>query len=396
MSKPTLFFSHSSKDKDMVLAIKNKVMKYTSGTLEIFQSSDGESIPFGTNWIHKVEEGLKEAKVMFVFVTENSISSGWIYFEAGYAYSKGVHVIPVGVGVSVGDLKAPLNLLQGFNITSADSLNNFLSIINREFNYQFQPQFTDDDFDGILSQVSSVAQYIIPFDQIVRSIKFELSGMYYEKAGEKKARDTESMFEQIKVYLDKHGIDYSLDKLYGYGHEKGSVLAVQGIKLVYLHGIIRSLKMVMQLDYDTDIDKQEQMKIHGYKSEDEYYASKKGARWVDAVELKKTLVKLANDEATKVFDELRNLNIKGKEANKVLEIYVTYVNKIKSMQEAPFSLVDETTRLYNQAIDQFDRYKSKSGNRLVKRILTDKVMIFLFVVVLLIVVGVIVSNFFGV
>lgn len=167
-------------------------------------------------------------------------------------------------------------------------------------------------------------------------------------------------------------------------------------KIHYLHGIIRSLKMVMQLDYDTDIDKQEQMKIHGYKSEDEYYASKKGVRWVDAVELKKTLVKLANDEATKVFDELRNLNIKGKEANKVLEIYVTYVNIIKSMQEAPFSLVDETTRLYNQAIDQFDQYKSKSGNRLVKRILTDKVMIFLFVVVLLIVVGVIVSKFFGV
>ena len=121
MNKPTLFFSHSSKDKDMVLAIKNKVMQYTSGTLEIFQSSDGESIPFGTNWIHKVEEGLKEAKVMFVFVTEKSVASGWIYFEAGYAYSKGVHVIPVGIGVNVGDLKAPLNLLQGFNITSADT-----------------------------------------------------------------------------------------------------------------------------------------------------------------------------------------------------------------------------------------------------------------------------------
>lgn len=150
MSKPTLFFSHSSKDKDMVLAIKNKVMKYTSGTLEIFQSSDGESIPFGTNWIHKVEEGLKEAKVMFVFITEQSISSGWIYFEAGYAYSKDVHVIPVGIGVSVGDLKAPLNLLQGFNITSVDSLNNFLTIINREFNYSFPAQFSDDDYNEVI------------------------------------------------------------------------------------------------------------------------------------------------------------------------------------------------------------------------------------------------------
>ena len=103
MSKPTIFFSHFSKDKEIVLKIKNKLMKFTSNTIEIFQSSDGESIPFGTNWIHKVEDGLKNSKVMFVFITENSISSGWIYFEAGFAYSKGIHVIPVGLGINVGD-----------------------------------------------------------------------------------------------------------------------------------------------------------------------------------------------------------------------------------------------------------------------------------------------------
>lgn len=233
MSKPTLFFSHSSKDKDMILAIKNKVMQYTSGTLEIFQSSDGESIPFGTNWIHKVEEGLKEAKVMFVFVTEKSISTGWIYFEAGYAYSKGVHVIPVGIGVSVGDLKAPLNLLQGFNITSADSLNNFLTIINREFNYSFPAQFTDDDYNKIIALSSSATKHGTKFDKIIRSVKYELSGVYYENPGEKKNRDTKAMFDRLKNYLDERGIDYSLTKLHGYGYDKGSSLAVQGIKFVY-------------------------------------------------------------------------------------------------------------------------------------------------------------------
>lgn len=102
-----------------------------------FQSSDGESIPSRTKWIYKVEQGLKNAKVMFIFVTEQSVSSGWLYIETGYAYSKGIRVIPVGIGVSVGDLRAPLNLLQGFNITSEDSLNNFLTFINREFNYDF-------------------------------------------------------------------------------------------------------------------------------------------------------------------------------------------------------------------------------------------------------------------
>ena len=59
MNKPTLFFSHSSKDKDMVLAIKNKVMQYTSGTLEIFQSSDGESIPFGPTGFIKLRRDWK-------------------------------------------------------------------------------------------------------------------------------------------------------------------------------------------------------------------------------------------------------------------------------------------------------------------------------------------------
>ena len=233
MSKPTLFFSHSSKDKDMILAIKNKVMQYTSGTLEIFQSSDGESIPFGTNWIHKVEEGLKEAKVMFVFVTEKSISTGWIYFEAGYAYSKGVHVIPVGIGVSVGDLKAPLNLLQGFNITSADSLNNFLTIINREFNYSFSAQFTDDDYDEIIALSSSATKHSTQFDEIIRSVKYELSGVYYENPGEKKTRNTKELFDRLMAYLDEHRIAYSLSRLQGYGYDKGSSLAVHGIKFVY-------------------------------------------------------------------------------------------------------------------------------------------------------------------
>ena len=106
MSKPTVFFSHSSKDKEQILAIRDKLDKATSGVIDIFLSSDGQSIPFGTNWVHRVEQGLKDATIMFVFATENSIRSGWIYFEAGFAYSKGIKVIPVGLGVSITELKA--------------------------------------------------------------------------------------------------------------------------------------------------------------------------------------------------------------------------------------------------------------------------------------------------
>lgn len=74
---------------------------------------------------------IKQRKIMFVFVTPTSIESGWIYFEAGFAYSKGIDVIPVGVGVDIGSIKPPLSMLQGFNITSGESLNNFVIVINK-------------------------------------------------------------------------------------------------------------------------------------------------------------------------------------------------------------------------------------------------------------------------
>ncbi len=49
MEKPTIFFSHSAKDRNVILPIKEKLIKITSGVIQIFMSSDGQSIPFGNN-----------------------------------------------------------------------------------------------------------------------------------------------------------------------------------------------------------------------------------------------------------------------------------------------------------------------------------------------------------
>lgn len=150
MQKPTVFISHSSVDKDLILQIKSLVSGCTSGTVDLFQSSDGESIPFGNNWIHKVEENLKKSQIMLVFVSPRSVMSSWIYFEAGFAYSKGIKVIPIGIdGVDIGSLKPPLNLLQGFNISSAEGLNNIIAVLNREFDCSYPESFSDTDFERL-------------------------------------------------------------------------------------------------------------------------------------------------------------------------------------------------------------------------------------------------------
>lgn len=150
MDKPTVFFSHSSIDRDYISELQNGVNERTSGTVIIFQSSDGESIPFGNNWVHKIEENLLKAKIMFVFVSPESLSSSWIYFESGFAYAKNVRVIPIGIkGVDIGKLRPPLNLLQGFNLVSEAGMNNIISILNNTFQCSFPTSFNANDYAKI-------------------------------------------------------------------------------------------------------------------------------------------------------------------------------------------------------------------------------------------------------
>lgn len=146
MEKDVVFFSHSSIDTEAINYIKERIIQFTGNAIKIFLSSDGQSIPLGSNWIHKIEEGLEKAKIMFVFISKDSINSSWIYFESGYSYSKKIKVIPVGInGADISKLKPPLSLLQGFNITDTDSMNNIIGVINNELDLSFPDGFSNDD-----------------------------------------------------------------------------------------------------------------------------------------------------------------------------------------------------------------------------------------------------------
>jgi hypothetical protein len=210
MDKPTIFFSHSSKDRDLILPIKNKLTDITSGIMDIFMSSDGQSIPFGRNWVSKIEEGLENAHIMFVFVTPNSIRSDWIYFEAGYAYSKKIDVIPVGIGVNIGELNAPLNLLQGFDVLSYDSLNNFISIINKKFALSFKEEFNETDYT-MISRIIFDEEADFNFWKVFEGGYYQCNSQYVENddKSEKNKLDIAKYYNDIKNYLEKNRIQYS-------------------------------------------------------------------------------------------------------------------------------------------------------------------------------------------
>ncbi len=209
MEKPTIFFSHSSSDKKTILPIKDKLCSITSNVLDVFMSSDGQSIPFGNNWIHKIEEGLNKAQIMFVFVTPVSVNSAWIYFEAGFAYSKNIEVIPVGIGVSIGQLNPPLSLLQGFDITSTDSLNNFISIINRKFDLEFNYAFTDDTYGAVFASMTDYNNHINIGD-IFKSANNTICSQCREPISNRIIRyDIDMWAKNIKDYLKENNIKFA-------------------------------------------------------------------------------------------------------------------------------------------------------------------------------------------
>jgi len=229
--KPILFLSHSSKDRDYLSKLKFQLIEKTGRTFEIFLSSDGQSMPLGKNWVHSVEKALNDSKLMFVFISPNSINSNWIYFESGFAYSKNIKVIPVGInGVDLNRVPAPLSLLQGFNINSEEGLNNLIAIINSEFEFSHKEIFNKQDFHQIHSFLneSSTSNLINDIDYL--EFIFSL----------KKNSNKGSLFERLVKHLEKEG--ESIGKTYM------DDLFLPGMRIQYYPDSYEKEKLIIKID----------------------------------------------------------------------------------------------------------------------------------------------------
>lgn len=151
--KQVLFLSHSSRDVRPLTVLKDSLLTLTSGAIDIFLSSDGQSIPFGTNWVAEVERALKRAKVMFTFLSPAALDSEWVLFESGFAYGNGVKVVPIGVfGVHLESVGPPLSLLQGFNLARPKAMGNLAKIINEEFGLRCSESWGEEEYSQIFER----------------------------------------------------------------------------------------------------------------------------------------------------------------------------------------------------------------------------------------------------
>jgi hypothetical protein len=209
MTKPTIFFSHSVRDKNELIRLKELFVQKTGGSIDVFLSSDGQSIPLGRNWVHRIQEALENASLMIVFVSPNSLRSNWTFFESGYAYSKGIRVVPVGfLGVDLLTLPPPLSLLQGFNITSEEGLNNLIAVTNDAFGHSHEAKFTSEEYHEIcLSSGVLSSQVFANYGSLIDNIRIELS--------QEEGLDIEPVLalDHIEEMLKKDGNEYTRSKV---------------------------------------------------------------------------------------------------------------------------------------------------------------------------------------
>ncbi|MBE2226813.1 MAG: toll/interleukin-1 receptor domain-containing protein [Ignavibacteria bacterium] len=207
MTKPIIFFSHSSKDRDCLVKLKEFFVSKTSNTIDVFLSSDGQSIPLGKDWIHKIQDSLNNSKIMIIFLTPNSINSQWVYFESGYTYSRNIRVIPVGfLGIDLNHIKPPLSILQGFNINTEEGLNNLIGIINEEFSFNHELSFTKNEFNQVIELSPMLKSEMNNSLVSVESIE-----VYFTK-DEDYTKDNEVVFNEIKEFMKLEKYEFQLDK----------------------------------------------------------------------------------------------------------------------------------------------------------------------------------------
>ncbi|NMC12253.1 MAG: toll/interleukin-1 receptor domain-containing protein [Chloroflexi bacterium] len=176
MEKHIVFFSHSTKDKNVLLKLKEEIDIKTGESLLIFLSSDGQSIPFGRNWVYEIGEALTKTSLMFVFISLNSLNSKWLYFESGYACSRGIDVVPIGIlGFDLDGLTPPLSLLQGFNVSNTKSLGNIIDKINSTYKTKFSKEFTEEQYSRIFENESAL-KVLLP-DCKIRFVISEAIGL---------------------------------------------------------------------------------------------------------------------------------------------------------------------------------------------------------------------------
>ncbi|WP_373001503.1 toll/interleukin-1 receptor domain-containing protein [Sulfurimonas sp.] len=190
--KKIIFISHITEEKEIAIAFKELIEESFLGMIEVFVSSDSQSIAMGQKWLDGITKSLKECSIEVILCSPKSIQRPWINFEAGAGWIRDISVIPLcHSGMIPSSLPMPLNLLQATTANEVSSLKLIFPVIANaigaktpKINFQdfidkvneFESKYTFwDECNIVFEKINIYNSDIIPALKSGKNIEFELS-----------------------------------------------------------------------------------------------------------------------------------------------------------------------------------------------------------------------------
>src|SRR5262245_419366 len=114
------FISHINEEAEVAAKLKAALTRDFLRMLDVFVSSDGESISAGNDWLKSIRDALQKSDLMLILCSPSSIHRPWVNFEAGAAWMRNIPLIPLcHAGLTLRDLPAPLSFRQAVLLTES-------------------------------------------------------------------------------------------------------------------------------------------------------------------------------------------------------------------------------------------------------------------------------------
>jgi len=184
MASNLIFLSHIHEEKALALIVKNALEEEFSGFVEVFVSSDGTSIPAGSNFLKRIEDGLTDCVCAIYLISPVSVKRNWINFELGAVWIRNVTSLKSGFqeiptlpmchsGATPSGLPAPLNNLNGIIANQSSQLEFAFRSVQAAVGGKGRLR---TDFDALSTEVIAFERKYTLVDNIVKLFSLLVRG----------------------------------------------------------------------------------------------------------------------------------------------------------------------------------------------------------------------------
>jgi hypothetical protein len=159
MKEHKLFVSHVTEEAPLAEILKAHLSRDFLGLVDIFVSSDMDSISAGDNWLHRLEQALRESSALLVLCSYASINRPWVNFEVGAAWISSIRIVPIcHSGLRPRDLPMPFNVLQSIEANEEVGLKRAYALVAEKLSCNVPHK----DFSSLISEVVQFEQGYAP------------------------------------------------------------------------------------------------------------------------------------------------------------------------------------------------------------------------------------------